>query len=75
VRQHWQIENGLHWILDVAFDEDACRIRRDNAPANWAILRHTALNLLRKHPSKAGVKAKQKKVGWDTDFLLELIVL
>lgn len=74
VRQHWQIENGLHWILDVAFDEDACRIRRDNAPANWAILRHTALNLLRKHPGKMGVKAKQKKAGWDERFLLEVIV-
>lgn len=74
VRQHWQIENGLHWILDVAFDEDACRIRRDNAPANWAILRHTALNLLRKHPGKMGVKAKQKKAGWDERFLMELIV-
>ena len=74
VRQHWQIENGLHWILDVAFDEDACRIRRDNAPANWAILRHTALNLLRRHPGKAGVKAKQKKAGWDETFLMELIL-
>jgi predicted transposase YbfD/YdcC len=74
VRQHWQIENGLHWILDVAMDEDACRIRRDNAPANWAILRHTALNLLRKHSGKMGVKAKQKKAGWDETFLLEVIV-
>ena len=74
VRQHWQIENGLHWILDVAFDEDACRIRRDNAPANWAILRHTALNLLRRHSGKMGVKAKQKKAGWDETFLLEVIV-
>ena len=74
VRQHWGIENGLHWVLDVAFDEDACRIRRDHAPVNWAILRPLALNLLRKHPGKMGVKAKQKKAGWDNDFLLQLIV-
>ena len=53
----------VYWILDVAFDEDNCRIRRDTAPANSAILRHTALNLLRKHPGKMGVKAKQKKAG------------
>ena len=74
MRQHWQIENGLHWILDVAFDEDACRIRRDNAPANWAILRHPALNLLRKHCGKMGGKAKQKKAGWDKTFLMEVIL-
>ncbi len=47
VRSHWGIENSLHWILDVALNEDDCRIRKDNAPQNFAVLRHIAVNLRR----------------------------
>ena len=47
VRSHWGIENRLHWVLDIAFDEDHCRVRKDNGPENFAILRHIALNLLK----------------------------
>ena len=73
VRQHWGIENQLHWGLDVAFHEDDCRVRKDHAPENLALIRHLALNLLRGDSSvKAGIKAKRLKAGWDNNFLLSL---
>ena len=52
VRSHWGIENSLHWILDVALNEDDCRIRKDNAPQNFAVLRHIAVNLLGQEKTK-----------------------
>src|SRR5450759_398175 len=62
VRQHWGIENSLHWILDIAFREDDSRVRKDHGPANFAILRHIALNLLKQEKGvKAGIKAKRLK--------------
>ncbi len=74
IRAHWGIENGLHYVLDVSLDEDACRIRKDNAPQNLALLRHIVLNLLKKEmTSKRGVKAKQKRAGWDDQFLLRVL--
>jgi predicted transposase YbfD/YdcC len=73
-RQHWGIENALHWILDVAFSEDSSRIRVDNAPQNVAILRHMALNLLKQEKSaKVGVKAKRLRAGWDHAYLLKVL--
>lgn len=75
VRGHWGIENQEHYILDVAFREDACRIRRENAPVNLATLRHMALNLLQGEPtSKRGVKARLRQAGWDDDYLLRVLV-
>lgn len=75
VRGHWGIENQEHYILDVAFREDACRIRRENAPANLATLRHIALNLLQEEPtSKRGIKARLRQAGWDDDYLLRVLV-
>lgn len=74
IRKHWQIENRLHYVLDVAMNEDACRIRADHAPQNFAVLRHTALNLLRRASGKMGIRAKQKKAGWDTDYLLHVLL-
>lgn len=60
VRSHWGIENSLHWVLDVALNEDNCRIRKDNAPQNFAILRHIAVNLLgQEKTKKLGIKNKQ----------------
>lgn len=73
-RSHWGIENGLHWVLDVAFQEDHHRLRKDHGPENFAILRHIALNLLKQDKSvKAGIKAKRLKAGWDNDYLLRLL--
>lgn len=73
-RSHWGIENRLHWVLDIAFDEDHSRVRKDSAPQNFAVLRHVALNLLkREHTVKAGIKAKRLKCGWDVDYLLKVL--
>jgi len=74
VRNHWQIENGLHWVLDIAFQEDSSRIRAENAAQNIATLRHIATNLLKQEKSaKVGVKAKRKMAGWDNDYLLKVL--
>jgi predicted transposase YbfD/YdcC len=72
-RTHWTIENQLHWVLDVAFDEDAVRSRKDNAPQNLALIRKLALNLIRQHPDKGSIKGKIKRAGWDDAFLLSLL--
>jgi len=74
VRQHWGIENSLHWTLDVTFREDECRIRKENAPENFAILRHIALNLLKNETSeKKSIKRKRLKAGWDNSYLKKVI--
>jgi predicted transposase YbfD/YdcC len=74
VRQHWGIENGLHWVLDIAFREDDCRVRQGEAAQNFALLRHVALNLLRQErTAKIGVKAKRLKAGWDEQYLLKVL--
>lgn len=73
VRTHWTIENQLHWVLDVAFDEDGARNRKDNGPQNIALLRKLALNLLRSHPDKASIRRKIKKAAWDDMFLLSIL--
>jgi predicted transposase YbfD/YdcC len=74
VRQHWGIENALHWVLDVAFAEDACRIRKDQGAQTFAVLRHMAVNLLRREPHhKRGIKARRKRAGWDRDYLVQVL--
>lgn len=74
VRRHWGIENSLHWVLDIAFREDESRIRKDNAPENMAVLRHMALNMLKKEDSKRiSIKSKRLKAGWDNAFLAKII--
>jgi len=73
-RAHWGVENGLHWTLDVGFNEDQCRIREGHAAQNFARLRRMALNLLKKETTvKAGIKAKSKNAGWDHDYLLKVL--
>ncbi|WP_165214274.1 ISAs1 family transposase [Affinirhizobium pseudoryzae] len=72
-RAHWTIENQLHWVLDVAFCEDAARNRKDHGPQNLSTLRKLALNLIRQHPDKASIRRKIKKAGWDDDFLISMI--
>jgi len=73
IRAHWGVENALHWVLDVQFREDAARNRKDHGPANIALLRKIALNLIRSHPDKASIRRKIKKAGWDDQFLISLI--
>lgn len=73
VREHWGIENRLHWMLDVVMDEDADRTRKDNGPANLAILRRLALNVLRSHPDSTAIRRKIKRAGWEPAFLLSLL--
>ena len=76
IRSHWGIENKLHWILDVAFGEDASRKRKDNAVQNFSILNKIALNLLKNEKTaKLGVKGKRLKAGWDNQYLLKVLKL
>jgi predicted transposase YbfD/YdcC len=70
IRSHWAIENTLHWVLDMSFGDDQCRIRKDNAPANMAIIRHCALNMIQQTKTKRqSVKRMRKKAGWDNNTL------
>jgi predicted transposase YbfD/YdcC len=74
VRGHWGIENSLHWVLDIAFREDESRIRKDHAPENFAIIRHIALNLLKKENSKRrSIKTKRLRAGWDDEYLNKIL--
>jgi predicted transposase YbfD/YdcC len=69
VRAHWGIENRLHWVLDVAFDEHQCRLRTGYGPENMTIIRHRAMNLLRSTTTKASLETRRKKAGWNTTYL------
>jgi len=74
VRHHWGIENRLHWVLDIAFREDESRVRVGHAAENFAIVRHIALNLLcHDQSTKAGIKARRLKAGWDDAYLLKIL--
>ena len=74
VRAHWSIENSLHWVLDVAFNEDQSRVRIGNAAENLAIIRHLCLNILKNDKSnKRGIKSKRKRAGWDNLYLAYLL--
>jgi len=76
VRTHWTIENQLHWVLDVAFREDDCRVHRGHAAENLAVLRHMALNLLKQErTSKLSLQNKRLRAAWDNHYLLQLLSL
>jgi len=73
IRGHWMIENGLHWVLDMIFRDDECRVRTDNAPANFAIIKHIAYNLMRRAATKDSMRLRRKVAAWDDEFLASLI--
>lgn len=74
IRQHWQIENSLHWVLDVTFNEDQCRIRDRNAVQNFSLLRKIAINLVRRHQkSKASLKGRRKMAAWDNRYMEQVL--
>ena len=73
VRAHWAIENSLHWVMDMVFRDDECRVRTDHAPANFCIIKHMAQNLIRLAPGKTSLRQKRMAAGWDDDFLAKLI--
>jgi len=75
IRAHWGIENKLHWVLDIAFSEDQCRIRTGYAAENFATIRKLALTALNTNKSRTGgVKAKRLQAAWDTDYLKEMFM-
>jgi len=73
IRDHWGVENGLHWVMDMVFRDDECRIRKDGAPANFAVIKHMASNILRSSKSKQSMRQKRHAAGWDDDFLFDMI--
>ena len=73
VRGHWAVENSLHWVLDMVFRDDECRLRTDHAPANFTTLKHMALNLIRRAKSKDSIRLRRKVAAWDDEFLVSLI--
>ena len=73
VRDHWAVENSLHWVLDMVFRDDECRLRTDHAPANFTTLKHMALNLIRRAKSKDSIRLRRKVAAWDDEFLASLI--
>ncbi|MBI1209744.1 MAG: ISAs1 family transposase [Azospirillum sp.] len=73
IRDHWTIENCLHWVMDMTFRDHDCRVRTDNAPANVTTLKHMAHNLIRKAPGKDSLRLRRKVAAWDDEFLASLI--
>ena len=75
VRSHWGVENRLHWRLDVVMNEDQSRTRLGNGPHNMAVLRHMAINVMQKDPTKGSLRGKFKRAGWNDAYLTSLLAL
>ena len=73
IRSHWAIENSLHWVMDMIFRDDECRVSTNHAPANFTTIKHMALNLIRRAPGKDSFRLKRKIAAWDDEFLASLI--
>jgi hypothetical protein len=74
VRQHWTMENSLHWVLAVTRQEDWARQRKDHGPENLALLRKLSLNVARLESSKGSIKGKRQRAGWNNDYLTKLLM-
>jgi predicted transposase YbfD/YdcC len=74
IRGHWEVENKLHWVLDVVFREDDCRSRAGYSAENFSMLRQFALNLIKQEPSKKAIRRKQNIAGWDENYLLKILI-
>jgi predicted transposase YbfD/YdcC len=73
VRAHWGIENNLHWMLDVVFDEDSRRIRDQRSAENYALVVRIALMMLKRSTERLSVALKRKKAGWEPDYMARLL--
>lgn len=73
VRGHWGIENSLHWVLDVTFDEDRCRVHKGYGPENLALLRRIAVSLIKREPTRDSIRGKRKMAGWNNELLLNIL--
>ena len=73
IRSHWQVENCLHWVLDVVFLDDHCRVRKDNSPHIFHIVKQMALNLIKQVQDKKSIRRKRKSAGWNNQFLLQVL--
>lgn len=73
IREHWGIENSLHWVLDVAFGEDKSRKRNKYAAQNFSVINRVALNLLKNEAKKRSIKGKRLDAGWDNEYLLKIL--
>jgi predicted transposase YbfD/YdcC len=75
VRGHWGIENSLHWVMDIVFRDDECRIRKRNGPANFVTMKHIAHNMLKALPGKMSMRVRRKLAGWEDDFLAAVLAV
>jgi len=73
IRSHWAVENSLHWVMDMVFRDDECRVRTNHAPANFTTIKHMACNLLRRPSGKDSMRVRRKVAAWDDEFLASLI--
>jgi predicted transposase YbfD/YdcC len=73
VRDHWSVENNLHWVMDMVFRDDESRVRKDHAPANFATIKHAAFNFLKRAPGRESMRGKRKRAGWEDDFLSSVV--
>ncbi len=73
IRGHWGVENSHHWVMDMVFRDDECRIRKANAPANFATIKHIAGNLMRRAAGKHSMRVKRRLAAWDDSFLARVI--
>lgn len=74
IRSHWSIENKLHWQLDVTYNEDRCKVRKDNGAENFSVIRRATLNMLKADKvTKSGIKNKRSKAGWDKRYMLSIL--